>query len=254
MISHRALLRPLRALVAGVLIHGTAAFAQQATFPYPEKLTYHVEWRLVDAGTATAQQRHGNAQGWSIDLSLESGGLVSRLYRVLDTYRVVTNDGFCGNNAYLDAQEGKKHITARLTFDTTRHKVIYDEKDLARNISQHKELDSQPCTYDIIGALGALRVTPPPLGKSITLPITNGKKFVMGKIEAQGKDKVSAAGKNYSAIRYEAYLFDNVLYRRKGTLFVWLSDDSDHTPVQIQLHLGFPIGTVTVSLEKDELL
>ncbi len=252
MISHRAVPRPLRVLLVGVLIHGIAAVAQQPKFPYPEKLIYHVEWRLIAAGSATIQQEHGNALGWTIDLNLESAGLVSRLYRVLDNYKVVTDNRFCGNDAYLDAQEGKKHTTARLTFDNSHHKVIYDERDLARNTSQHSELNSQPCTYDIIGALAALRVMPPPLGRSIVLPITNGKKIAMGKIEAEGKENVSVAGKNYSAIRYEAYLFDNVLYRRKGSLFIWLSDDSAHLPVQLQLHLGFPIGTVTVSLEKEE--
>lgn len=252
MICHRAVPRSLCALLGGVLIHGITAVAQQPKFPYPEKLTYRVEWRLVAAGTATVQQRHGNAQGWTIDLNLESAGLVSRLYRVLDTYKVVTDDRFCGNNAYLDAQEGKKHITTRLMFDNSRHKVSYDERDVTKNTSQHKELDSQPCTYDIIGALAALRVMPPPLARSITLPITNGKRIVRGKIEAQGRDNISVAGKNYSAIRYEAYLFDNVLYRRKGSLFIWLSNDSSHLPVQLQLHLGFPIGTITVSVEKEE--
>ena len=252
MISHRAAPRSLCALLGGVLIPGITAVAQPPKFPYPEKLTYRVEWRLVAAGTATVQQRHENAHSWTIDLNLDSAGLVSRLYRVLDTYKVVTDDRFCGSNAYLDAQEGKKHITTRLMFDNSRHKVSYDERDLIKNTSQHKELDSPSCAYDIIGALAALRVTPPPLGRSIRLPITNGRKIVMGKIEAQGRDNISVAGKNYSAIRYEAYLFDNVLYRRKGRLFIWLSDDSGHLPVQLQLHLGFPIGTITVSLDKEE--
>jgi hypothetical protein len=75
---------------------------------------------------------------------------------------------------------------------------------------------------------------------------------VNAKIEAQGKESISLNGKTYQTIRYEAFLFDNVLYRRKGRLFVWISDDASRIPVQFKLQLGFPIGNVTIELEKQQ--
>jgi hypothetical protein len=59
------------------------------------------------------------------------------------------------------------------------------------------------------------------------------------------------AGK-FKATRYEAFLFNGVLYGRKGRLFVWISDDEKRLPVQIRVQLPFYIGTVTVQLEKVE--
>jgi hypothetical protein len=56
----------------------------------------------------------------------------------------------------------------------------------------------------------------------------------------------------FKTIRYEAFLFSNVLYRRDGHLYVWLTDDGRKLPVRIQVRLQFAIGTITFQLEKEE--
>ncbi|MGA8026685.1 MAG: DUF3108 domain-containing protein [Bryobacteraceae bacterium] len=240
-----------------MLLSSASVFSQapqKAKFPYPEKLTYRVEWRLITAGTAVVRLSRANPDQWQSALDLESAGLVTRLYKVLDSYKAISNQKFCAVNSVLDAQEGKRHTVTRLTFENTPHKVEYDERDLLKNSSVKKELDIAPCTYEVAGALAALRTTSLEPGKSATFPITDGKKMVYGKIEAQGKEPVSAGGKTYQTTRYEAFLFDNVLYRRKGRLFIWMTEDSDHLPVQFRVQLGFPVGTITLELEKQEKL
>jgi hypothetical protein len=101
-----------------------------------------------------------------------------------------------------------------------------------------------------VGALAAIRAMNLEIGKSDTLPITDGKKIVNARIDAQAKENIAIAGKAYHCIRYEAFLFDNVLYKRKGRLYIWLTDDPDRIPVQLRFHLGFPIGTISVALDK----
>ena len=53
-------------------------------------------------------------------------------------------------------------------------------------------------------------------------------------------------------VRYEAFLFNDVLYRRQGHLYIWLTDDQRKLPVRVQVRLHFAIGTITFELEKDE--
>ena len=130
----------------------------------------------------------------------------------------------------------------------------YDEHDLLKNTNQHLETDIPPCAFEVTGALASLRLANLEPGKSTYLPITDGKKLVNARIEAQGKESLTIDGKAYQTVRYEAFLFDNVLYRRKGRLFLWMTDDADHLPVQFRLQLGFPIGNVTILLEKEERL
>ena len=224
---------------------------QGSRFPFPEKLSYQVEWRLINAGTSTVQLlRDAGGNGWEFDLHIESAGLVSRLYRVVDSYKVTTDDHFCLGSATLDSQEGKKHSISRFSVDVSRKKLSFDERDLVRSTNEKKEVEVATCTYEIVGALASLRTLSLEPGRSIVIPIADGKKFSQVRVQSQAKEQITAAGKSYDATRYEAFLFDNVLYRRKGRLLIWISNDSDHLPVQFRLLLGFPIGTVTVWLQK----
>jgi hypothetical protein len=252
-----ALLLPAFVLLSepGAPASGTDAPARSAqAFPYPSKLTYQVLWRMLTAGEAVVQLKPGSSGGWNISLDLASAGLVSRLYRVLDSYKASVNDHFCGESSVLDAQESKKRTLSRLTFDNAHHTVSYYEQDLIRKTTANEELDIPPCTFEITGALASLRLLNLPPGKSIILPITDGKKLAQVRVEAQAREKIQVGGKTYSTTRYEALLFDNVLYKRKGRLFVWMTDDPERLPVQFRIQLGFPIGNILVELEKQEKL
>jgi hypothetical protein len=217
-----------------------------------EKLTYRIEWRMVNAATANLQFQRAAGNTWQIDLDIESTGFVDRLYRILDKYRVSANDRMCASNVDLDAQEGKRHMLAHLAFDNSRHKLDYTERDLPKNTAKEKTLDIPACTYEVAGALAALTQLDLQPGKSTALPVTDGKKLVNAKIESQAKERVTVDGKVHQTVRYEVFLFDNVLYKRKGRLFLWLTDDQDKTPVQFQVQLGFPIGTISLELEKQQ--
>lgn len=221
-------------------------------FPCPEKLTFRVEWHGITAGLATVTMSKPNPDQWQTSLDLESAGMVSRLYHVLDKYRGFTSTRFCGASSELDAQEGKRRNYTKISFDPTHRKVDYYEHDLVKNQEVRKQLDAPPCTYEITGALEALRAMDLEPGKTITVPVTDGKKFANARIDAQGKENIAVDGKNYPTIRYEAFVFDNVLYKRKGRLEIWITDDAERLPVQLRMQMGFPVGTVNVELEKQE--
>lgn len=227
---------------------------KSSKFPFPEKLTYRVEWRLVTAGTATVDLSRAGSEAWQTNLDIESAGLVTRLYKVLDTYRLTSDSKFCSTGSVLDAQEGKRHTITSLAFEVNRSLVRYEERDLVKNSNNQKELNVPPCTREIVGALAALRTVPIEPGKSVTFSVTDGKKLANARIEAQGRESVALNGKTYQTIRYEVFVFDNVLYKRKGRLFIWISDDGERIPVQFKLQLGFPIGNITVLLDKQQKL
>ncbi len=220
------------------------------TFPFPEELVYRVEWRLITAGMATLDLKSAPDHTWQTKLNIQSAGIASRLYRVLDTYEVTTDPKFCLVKSELDAQENKRRVNARMWREAS--KLRFEEKDLVGNSTVTKQLDIPPCTREIAGALASLRLLNLQPGQSTTIPVTDGKKVVSARIESQARESLSFDGKKYQTMRYEAFLFDNVLYRRKGRLFVWLTEDQERIPVQIRLQLGFPIGNVTIQLDKEQ--
>jgi hypothetical protein len=81
---------------------------------------------------------------------------------------------------------------------------------------------------------------------------SDGKKTVSAKVEAQQREQIKVPAGTFQTIRYEAFLFNGLLYRRPGHLYVWLTDDARKLPVRIQVRLQFTIGTITLQLEKEE--
>jgi len=223
-------------------------------FPYAESLVYRVAWRMVTAGQATLKLTRTPNNSWQLNMDLASSGFVNQLYHVLDTYRLSTNEKFCGASVRLDAQEGKHHSITTIDFDNQRHKVLAIGKDLGTNATRKTELDIPSCTYEITGALMTLRATQLDPGMKFTLPVTDGKKLANVRTEGLSREKLTVKNTTYSTIRYETFVFDNVLYRRKGRLLLWISEDPQRLPVQLRFIFGFPLGDITLELEKVERL
>jgi len=220
--------------------------------PGGESFQYRVEWRLIHAGDARfTWQDTGN--GYQARVQVHSVGLVSMLYRVDDLYVADLDPNICALSATLTAREGLRYREARTTFDAERRKASYLERDLKKNVDiATREVDIPPCVHEIIGALYVLRGMRVPVGKSVEIPISDGKKSVVARIEAQQEENVQTPAGRFKAIRYECYLFNDVLYHRSGRLHVWLTDDERRTPVQIRFRLQFPVGTITLELIKVE--
>lgn len=218
--------------------------------PQREELSYRAEWRLIHAGNARLHWQPGaEGSGWRTQLKLESVGLVSRLYRVNNEYISELDSGLCALNSVLKAYEGRRRRETLVTFDAAERKASLLERDLVKGaIVDQREIEIPGCVHDVIGGLYRLRVMRLEPGQVVQLPISDGKKSVLARVEAQEREKITAGGVTYQTIRYEAFLFNNVLYRRSGRLFVWLTDDERRLPVRIRVRLPFYIGTITLEL------
>jgi hypothetical protein len=233
-----------------------AASAPSAAFPSQEAITYDIEWRLIYAGSAKLSlepKLSAGKQDWQTKLHLESGGLVSKLYKLEDNYAIQMENQFCAISTDFNSLEKNRHHETTVTYDPVRRKATYLERDLLKNTTfKTAETDIPPCVTDIIGGLYKLRSLKLDPGQSIQLPISDGKKTVSARIEAQQREQLKTKGGTFNTIRYEIFVFNGVLYARKAELFVWLSDDARRLPVQIRARMGFPIGSITFELQKEE--
>jgi hypothetical protein len=223
-----------------------------APFPSPETLSYTIEWRLVNAGTARISLERSGA-GWQTHLNLESAGLVSRLYKINDSLTSHYENEFCIQNSTLNATEGKRKRDTHVTYDGERNKGVYSERDLVKNTTKQGEFDIPTCVRDVIGGLIYLRTQNVELGHSVEIPMSDGKKFAVARVESQEREDIKINKTVYKTIRYEAFIFNKVLYTRSGRLLVWLTEDGRRVPVRVQVRAGFPIGTVTIELDKQEI-
>jgi hypothetical protein len=229
----------------------TAAAAKAV--PANEKLFYSIEWRLIYAGDARLDINQLRASEWETKLHLESGGLVSKLYKLDDNYRVELQEGYCATSSRFDAIEGSRHHQTDVTFDRVAHKATYLERDLLKNaVLKRAETEIPACVSDIIGGFYKLRTIPLQPGQSTTVPISDGKKSVAARVEAKEREEVTTKAGKFKTVRLEAFVFNGVLYKKNAKLEIWLTDDDRRLPVQLRARMPFPIGTITFQLDKEE--
>jgi hypothetical protein len=237
------------ATLASLLITGVIpALWLHAADSVTERLTYTVEWRLIHAGNAVVESGPTSAI-----LKLESAGMVSTLYKVQDVYRVQFDAPFCAASSLMDSREGSRHRETAINFDRNRNRAFLTEKDVLKNsIVSRTDVQIPSCVHEVLSALLRLRRTKVDVGQSVQLPVSDGRKFAAVKVEAQEREQVKTPAGTFSAVRYEVSVLNGVIYSRTGRVFVWLTDDERRLPVQIRLRMSFPLGTVTLQLEKAE--
>ena len=186
-------------------------------------------------------------------IKLDSAGLVTALFKVDDTYTVHYEQPFCASGSQLDSKEGKRHRQTTVTYDRRQNRASWVERDLLKNeILRSAQIDTPHCVHDVLGGILALRGLTLDPGQSTQVPMSDGRRAAQVKVEAQEREDVTTPAGSFKTIRYEANLLNGVVYQRKGRVFVWVSDDTRRIPVQIRLRMAFPIGTVTLQLEKEE--
>ena len=216
--------------------------------PGAERLTYGVEWKLTRAGTVVVQTQDSKAE-----MKIESSGLVSALFKIHDTYTVHYEEPLCATSSLMDSEEGKRRHETKVTYDRSQGRATYLERDVLKGVVLHSDEVAIPnCVHEVIGAFLALRSKDLGPGQTAQIAMSDGRRAAPVKVEAQEREEIKTPAGTYPALRCEAYMLNGVIYPRKGRAFVWLSDDARRLPVQIRLRLQFPIGTVTLQLEKEE--
>jgi hypothetical protein len=234
-----------------VFLHPGLAAAQPGAPITALNLDYRVEWRMIEAGRATLQWTPAATRAGQAKVHLESVGLLNALYPVRNDYATILDEKGCTLSTLLRAEERSKKRETLVTYDRIKKLAQSTERDLVKNTSDRKEVNLPGCTFDVIGALVELRRQPRlEPGMALSVPVSDGKKFVDARVEVQAKEKVKTPAGEFDAIRTEAFLFDGALYARKARLHIWFSDDAQRIPIQIRVAMRLHFGNVTLQLAK----
>lgn len=233
------------ALAATLVLLAAPAHPQQAS----ETLHFSVDWRFVHAGDVQVKWTGES----NVHLHVKSAGIVASLYKINNNYHGTYDPGLCVTATTLDMHEGRRHRDIKATFDREAKRASFLEKDLNNGATiLAKEIEVPACAHDPLGALHRLRQLRPAIGSSLELPLSDGKKVVMARVEAQQRELITTPLGQFSAIRYEAFLFNGSFYSRKGRLFLWITEDEKRLPIQLRVQLPFYVGTITLKLEKTQ--
>lgn len=212
-------------------------------FGQGESLTFEVKYGFVSAGTAVM---------WIPELVYERGYLCYRIVSIAESNAFISVFFHVRDVAesLLDVRdlvsrrfekhlrEGDYRAHDLVIFDHDRHVAIYPEKGRVVPIS----LDTQ----DILSSLYYVRMMDLEVGRSVYIENHADKKNYPLEIRVLGKDRIEVPAGRFDCIVVEPIMRATGLFRHKGSLKVWLTDDALHLPVKMASKVI--IGSVTAVL------
>jgi hypothetical protein len=252
------LLRHSAAILAVIATAGTPllryGFAQEKAAPFApgEKLTYGVLWSIFPAGEVSATLRsvdRGPKGAYEVVTTARSQGFVSILYKVQNEFHSLFDlRTTCSRSISKKINEGRRHKETQIVFDSPRKLAILDERDLSRprDPPKHAENEIPACVEDVVTAFYLLRRQDFQVGKPIKLPVNDGAKTYDVAVEVQAREPIQTPVGIREAFRVEPKVFGG-LFKRKGRMLIWFSDDEQHLPLRIKFLVS--IGSLTGTLQ-----
>jgi hypothetical protein len=228
--------------------------ASPGTLPFApgETLTYSLTWSVFPAGQLVATlSRPGRSTGdpYEVRIVAHSRGFVSLLYQVHDEFRSDFDPiNMCSLQISKSIQEGRRHKETRIVFDSQRKRAILDERDLSRSGDppKHAETEIPGCVADLVSAFYYLRAQPMQVGQQILVPVNDGSKTSEVTVHVQAREEIQTPVGRRFAFRLEPTVFGQ-LYKRKGRMLIWLSDDPQRLPLRIKAMIS--VGTLVGELQ-----
>ena len=218
-------------------------------FPNGETLSYHVEWRLLTAGTATvrldAVDNHER-----VTVTADSTGAFSVLYPVHDRIEArFDRRTFCSESITKHTEEGFRRLDTTIHFDYGRQKSVLQEKNLKTGHSKQDENDIPGCVTDVVSGIFYVRSLPLHSGQTYTFPLNDGSKTNDVQAHVEAREEVKTPAGTFRCVRVQPEAASGVV-RRKGQIWVWYSDDANHIPVQMRAAMFW--GSITFRLARIE--
>ena len=233
----------------------TKAVAQSVTaFEPGERLEYVLKWAGIAAGDSVMEIVEGDIVDgvplYRVISAATSRSLVDVFYKVRNRYEthIHSMDGFSRKYLFNMREGGKRGIRA-LIFDQDRHIVtrIVRKNDQ----TQSKVYEIPAGTHDNLSALYALRNESLQVGDSVTYRVFESRKnweLIIDVIAAE-ETKVKA-GTFRTVVVYPKLKFEGI-FRRKGELHVYMTDDKWHIPVLMKSKVK--IGSIDAELVRFKL-
>lgn len=242
------------ALASAQTPSASAASPGRPSLPFGpgETLTYNITWSIFPAGQVVSTVKQlgaGPEDAYAIDATARSDGFVSLLYRIDNTYHSVFDPRtLCSREITRTINEGRRHKQTRIVFDAAKRVAILDERDMGKPNHPRKHADNAipACVEDIVTAFYDLRSQPMQVGDKIHIPVNDGSKTHEVIVDVQAREKIQTPMGPRYAFRLEPRALGD-LYKKKGRLLIWISDDAERLPLRIKAMML--IGTITGNLQ-----
>jgi len=73
-------------------------------------------------------------------------------------------------------------------------------------------------------------------------------------VDSLRRETVKTPAGTFKTVRYEAYLLNNVIYRRSGRVYIWLTDDRRRCPFRSRCACNWPLAPLPCNWRRKEMI
>jgi hypothetical protein len=232
-----SLLFILTALLA-TLAFSAPANETERSYPFSpgEKLTFQVRWAFIPAGEAVLEvypiETMNGRKVYHFVLTARSYPVVDLIYKVRDRIDAYTDEKLSHSILYKETKEGKRKKKVVVHFD-------WDKGEAQRSNFGEKRAPVliKPGTFDPLSVYYALRLHDLKENMELEKPLTDGKKWILGRVTVVKREKVTVLGGTYDTYLVEPNLehIGGVFKKSKDAkLQIWVTADARRIPVKIK--------------------
>ncbi len=219
------------------------------TFGLGEKLVFDVRYGFITAGQAGLEilpepVTYRGARCYHIHTWARSSRSFSRIFKVED-----------GVHAYMDSQgifswyfqkslnEGSYHDTKIVDYDHENGRAYLSDDGAPSDTSE-----IPPYVQNIITALYYTRLLPLEVGKSFHVETHDIRMTYPLKINVLEYETIKVPAGTFNCYKLEPTLESEGIFKQKGRIFIWLTDDQYRMPVMMRSEVL--IGAISADLRE----
>jgi hypothetical protein len=207
-----------------------------------EYFQFSIDWNGLNGGSSLMQvqniQTVDGKRCYRVVTKAESNSFVSRFYKVRDRAESsVDAESLYSRRFVKRLREGgyKKDIDVR--FDHETGKARY---------SNGKEYDVAAGIHDVLSAFYYVRTKALPDGATLIVPTHDNEKSYEMEVQVLRREKAEVPAGKFSCVVVEPKLKSEGIFKSKGSILVWLTDDERRIPVMVKSKV--PVGSISVRL------
>ena len=209
-----------------------------------ESLRFSVQYGIIKAGTAWLEVPGAGAVDGHRVLTLvaraESNSFFSHFYKVRNRIESYWDSTGHFSRRYVEnRREGNYRTDSDIRFDYERQEAVYQDGGA---------FPIPPGVQDALSSFYFARTQALPLGGSVLFDYHASRKSAPLEVRVLGRDRISTPAGTFSCVVIEPVLKAGGIFKNKGRLVIWLTDDERRMPVLMKSKVL--IGSISVVLQE----
>jgi hypothetical protein len=201
-----------------------------------EKLVFQVKWAFIPAAEGVLEvlplEEINGVKSYHFSMTARTYEVVDIFYKVRDRLDAYVDEEMGRSVLYKQRQDGKEKRSVTVSFDWEKKEARYSNFG-----EKNPPIPILPGSFDPLSVFYAFRLFPLKVGSEVKVPVTDGKKCVMGKARVIRREKVKVRDVVYDTFLVEPSLehIGGVFEHGKSSKArIWVTADEARIPVRVK--------------------